>query len=62
MLLNTDMTVSEISAKVGYGDYTQLSRLFKKKMGMSPKQYRKIGVRNVDEVNFLRSKPLENKR
>ena len=41
LLRHTDLTVSEISAQVGYGDYTQLSRLFRKKMGVSPQQFRK---------------------
>ncbi len=41
LLVHTDMTVSEIAAHVGYGDYTQLSRLFRMKRGISPKDYRK---------------------
>lgn len=53
LLTRTDMPVSEIAAAVGYGDYTQLSRLFREKKGMSPLQYRKMGVRQVDEINFV---------
>lgn len=41
LLLHTELTVSEIAAEVGYGDYTQLSRLFRKKKGISPQRYRK---------------------
>ena len=41
LLLHTELTVSEIATEVGYGDYTQLSRLFRKKKGISPQQYRK---------------------
>lgn len=41
LLLHTDMTVSEIAAEVGYGDYTQLSRMFRQKKGESPQQFRK---------------------
>ena len=43
LLLHTGMTVSEIAAEVGYTDYTQLSRIFRKKKGMSPQQFRKQG-------------------
>ncbi len=40
MLLQPDMTVSEIAYKLGF-DYPQyFSRLFKKKTGLSPKEYR----------------------
>ncbi len=41
LLAHSNMTVSEIAAHVGYGDYTQLSRLFRLKKGISPKDYRK---------------------
>ena len=44
LLRYTELTVSEIAAQVGYGDYTQLSRLFRKKMGVSPQQFRKRSV------------------
>lgn len=40
LLRETDLTVSEIAHSVGYGDYTQLTRLFKVKKGISPLQYR----------------------
>ena len=53
LLISTDMPVSEIAAAVGYGEYTQLSRLFKEKKGMSPLQYRKMGIRRADEMNFV---------
>ncbi|MBQ9086516.1 MAG: AraC family transcriptional regulator [Clostridia bacterium] len=41
LLRYTGMTISEIAAQVGYGDYTQLSRLFRQRMGVSPQQFRK---------------------
>ncbi len=41
LLLQTKMTVSDIAAEVGYTDYTQFSRLFRKKKGRSPQQFRK---------------------
>lgn len=41
LLLHTDMTVGEIAAEVGYSDYTQFSRFFRKKKGVSPREYAK---------------------
>ncbi len=41
LLIHTDMTVPEIAAEVGYGDYTQLSRLFRQKKGCSPQKFRR---------------------
>lgn len=41
LLLHTDMTVGEIAAEVGYSDYTQFSRMFRKKKGCSPREYAK---------------------
>ena len=41
LLLETDLSVSEIAARIGYADYTQLSRLFRQKKGVSPLQFRK---------------------
>ena len=42
LLLHTDMTVGEISAEVGYSDYTQFSRMFRNKKGASPREYAKL--------------------
>lgn len=41
LLLHTDMSVGEIAAEVGYADYTQFSRMFRKKKGYSPREYAK---------------------
>ncbi len=41
LLLNTDRFISEISADVGWGDQSHFCRFFKKKVGMSPSEYRK---------------------
>lgn len=41
LLLNTEMSVSEIAAEVGYADYTQFSRMFRKKKGCSPREFAK---------------------
>jgi len=43
-LAQTDLSVAEIAASVGYSDYTQLSRLFKSKLGISPQQYRSRSI------------------
>lgn len=40
LLVNTTMTVKEISNQVGYHDQLVFSKAFKKKFGMSPKNYR----------------------
>ena len=44
LLTHTSMTVSEIAKEVGYADYTQLSRLFRKQMGVSPQQFRRYSM------------------
>ncbi len=41
MLMNTNMTISEIAYSVGYTELKHLSRVFRKITGMSPSQYRK---------------------
>ncbi|MDI9481816.1 MAG: AraC family transcriptional regulator [Bacillota bacterium] len=38
----TDMTISEVASNIGYNDQYYFSRLFKKIMGKSPSDYRKI--------------------
>ncbi len=40
LLLDSELSISEIAREVGYADYTQLTRLFKVKKGMSPQEYR----------------------
>ncbi|WP_073588848.1 response regulator transcription factor [Anaerocolumna xylanovorans] len=42
LLLNPTVKVYEIGCKVGYEDAVSFGRAFKKKIGMSPKEYRKI--------------------
>ncbi|AIQ31578.1 hypothetical protein P40081_28110 [Paenibacillus sp. FSL P4-0081] len=41
LLMNSDLTISEIAEKSGYSDYFYFSRLFKRIKGMSPSAYRR---------------------
>lgn len=43
LLAKTDELVAEIAAKSGYQDVKFFSRLFKQHMGMTPREYRRIG-------------------
>ncbi len=43
LLENTDYSIGEIAAQVGYKNSLYFSRLFHKQTGMSPKEYRKNG-------------------
>ena len=40
LLKSTDLFIYEVSAKLGYADQYYFSRIFKKVMGMSPKDYK----------------------
>ena len=40
LLLHTDEKISNISEKVGFGTYNNFVRMFKRKFGVSPSQYR----------------------
>lgn len=40
LLLTTDLNVKEVSLASGFGDSNYFSRIFKKKMGLSPQEYR----------------------
>ena len=42
LLTETDMSISEIAASVGYTDAMNFSKLFKQNIGCSPKAFRKI--------------------
>ncbi|MBS6398072.1 MAG: PocR ligand-binding domain-containing protein [Clostridiales bacterium] len=42
LLKGTDLTVSEISARVGFSDYNYFCRIFKKETGISAKKYRTL--------------------
>lgn len=48
MLILHNMNVSEISNQLGFEDPNYFSKLFKKKVGVSPLQYRKSKISNCD--------------
>lgn len=41
LLLSTDLPISEVSARAGYGDYRVFSKVFKKSEGVTPSQSRR---------------------
>ncbi len=53
LLLHTDLSVSEIAAEVGYTDYTQFSRMFRKKTGLSPRAFAKQARQNTDPTQGI---------
>lgn len=50
LLLNTNLTATEISKKIGFNDSNYFFRLFKKYMGVSPSELRKYVVKR--QVSF----------
>lgn len=42
LLNESELSIKEITAKVGYNDQNYFSKIFKNKYGVSPKEYRKI--------------------
>lgn len=40
MLESTDMKITDIAVKVGIADYNYFSKIFRRSMGMSPREYR----------------------
>jgi two-component system, response regulator YesN len=42
LLLSTNMSINEIALEAGYRDISYFCRMFKKNVGMSPNEYRKI--------------------
>lgn len=47
LLTETDHSLEEIASLVGFKDYFYFSKVFKKKCGYSPKEYRKIMIRQI---------------
>ncbi len=42
LLAETEMSVSDIAAQVGYSNFSYFARVFKTTVHMSPKQFRKL--------------------
>lgn len=53
LLVNTTMSIKEISNHVGYKDQLVFSKAFKKKFGLSPKSYRFY----TDEMEIRKNRP-----
>lgn len=49
LLMTTELTISEISANVGYSDQSYFTKVFKKQAGISPSQYRRQDMREIRE-------------
>ena len=45
LLTSSDNSLTEISEKVGFNDYSYFIRIFKKRTGLSPLKYRKTSER-----------------
>lgn len=52
LLVQTDKPISEISFESGFGDVSHFYKMFKAKMHLSPLNYRKKFMRNLEESNF----------
>lgn len=50
MLINTNISADAISEKVGFKDYANFYRHFKKKVGCSPKVYRQENLSTIDSI------------
>ena len=44
MFIDTDMTITEIAYHCGFNNMANFNRIFKRKKGMSPQQYRKLFI------------------
>jgi len=49
LLTQTDLSINDVAAQVGYGDQYYFSRLFKKKVGIPPAKYRLNERRRISE-------------
>ncbi len=47
LLQNSNLPIGDIADRIGYGDSTYFSRLFKKNTGISPREYRQTVRRKV---------------
>ena len=58
-LINSDKTIQEICEAVGYNSYEHFERLFKRRFGISPKEFRKYGVLNYEPEHKQNPEILE---
>ena len=47
LLRYSNQTVKEIAVDVGLENYAYFSRLFKKRTGLTPSQYRKVALKSL---------------
>jgi len=47
MLLESDISVENVSNSIGYQDSFTFSKMFKKRMGVSPQEYKKYMVQTL---------------
>lgn len=60
LLINSSMQVKEIAEVLHYSDQPYFSNAFKKSIGMSPEQYRKVNLSSVQKISNIHNKvPLE---
>lgn len=57
LLLNTAQPVAEIALASGFRDSAYFSRVFRRKTGMTPEQFRRCGGREAEEI--IKKPPLE---
>lgn len=58
MLKNTDAKLNEIARRVGYNDLFYFSNHFKKKVGMSPTEYKKLHSKRQESINGKSGKSI----
>lgn len=60
MLLNSNMQIKEIAEQLNYSDQPYFSNAFKKVMGVSPENYRKMNLGNIQRKSNMHNKfPVE---
>lgn len=57
MLSGTDSSVSEIALQCGYNSDVHFMRVFRKTVGMTPSQYRRMAAVSSHEMETLRNQP-----
>ncbi|MDE6274815.1 MAG: AraC family transcriptional regulator [Clostridiales bacterium] len=58
MLHSTDLSIGEVSDAVGIDDQLYFSRMFKKQKGVSPREYRAMGI-TEDPYAWLKEKNID---